>query len=250
MVAAGMGSLNAATMSRRGVVEHPGQVLVDDLLDRRLQLGQRGRAEVGLDHPAVPGVVGRIGGGEHVDRVAVVRDPVRDGAAVAVVVEHEDDVGREVVGAAHGLLDEPGVGHHVGVLPRDLPDRRLTSQLVVQRLRVVEHVGPQQQAGVAQVVGHGVSSLGLPSARPGCAASPLPRSWSRHRCRRGTGGRRPSAERSRGSSGQPGGGQRPRRADGDHRHRRGRGRPRPGRARCRCRPRRRSSASAAGAASG
>ena len=98
MVRAGTGSLKAATMSTRARARSGGELLVDDARDRRLERGDGGGAEVGLEQLAVPGVQRRVGGGQHVDRVAERSHAERDRAALAVVVEEADEVGREVLG--------------------------------------------------------------------------------------------------------------------------------------------------------
>ena len=66
-----------------------------------------------------------------------VGDVVRNGTAVAVVVEHVDDVGGEVVGTTHGLADQRRIRHQERVLTGDLPHRRLAPQRVVERAGVV-----------------------------------------------------------------------------------------------------------------
>ena len=86
------------------------QLLIDDLTQLRLQLGESRRGEVRLKQLAVSGVEGRVGGGQHVDRIAERRDRKRDRATIAVAVQEAHQVGRELGGTADHLANERRVG--------------------------------------------------------------------------------------------------------------------------------------------
>ena len=105
---------------------------------------------------AMAGVFRWICSGEHVDRIAIVGDAIGHRTTVAVIVKKAHDVRGEVLGATHCLLDERRVGDEERVLPRNLPDGCLASELIVERARVIKHIGAQQCSWIVQIELHGV----------------------------------------------------------------------------------------------
>ncbi len=138
-----------------GSGQEGGELLAHDARDHRLQGGDGGGAEVGLEQLAVPRVQRRVGRGQDVDRIAEASHAERDRTAMAVVVQEAHEVGREVLGTPDRLPDEPRVRDEVGVLAWDLPDGGVRPQRVVELARICQDVVAQEQRRVAQVQVHG-----------------------------------------------------------------------------------------------
>jgi len=79
--------------------------LVDDSTYRGFQAGDGGRAEVWLEELAVPCMVGRVSGRQHMERITKRDDVERDRIPVGVAVKETDEVGGKLGRAADDLAD-------------------------------------------------------------------------------------------------------------------------------------------------